>query len=984
MPGVRMKVRPFSLLILLGALAACTAPSLPSDVGNETRASTAGLTLSSGTVQSGFTGDLVTWKDSAAQTRTAFLVAPGADAAGAYGGYLRSFTYGAGTSARSIGPSAGEIGFGLVYAQRSSDYDTVSSRYVLGTRSVTSQGSNHIVIQYVFPVLKTSSGSSSPIKATVQWTFVAGRDYPLFDITYDATSAGVDAIELDTKTPYGGLEFTGMAGTTVDGIGWGDQRKFVTTSAPVTLQSSWDYTVANLVPYVHAWNDAKNAEMGLVQSERTARHDAGYGWFYGNWGHTSANRVVDSGTPGGQIMPANWNWPFLLHQYDLPDTTKKRMGWGMNYGAVGKTSAWKYGYTGSYGAWPYESYGVFLVLGPKASVAAQVVQTERLTGASLTASRGTVVTSGPGGIGRTDSVAYSPAGYNPLYATFDVQAESSNGAVVMSFDPKSTAIANPVFRILGYPLSTDPTGVRLGTTTLVQGTDYEVSRDGATLWFILKRTVTSAVTLGMNEVPPAAPVSWSGVAIDAAQSVGGYVSDVYRWRDSRNKERSAALVRNDALDPAGLYGGYIRRFTYVKNDGTTLTAVGGHKPEHPGFGYTLHHQNGGLDRDTLSSRRAAGTYRQVFVGPHHAMHEYSWNVLRTQGELPAYPQQDKNIKIVIRWLFSTGQDAVTWAHTIDTSGMGPNGFFGDDRSPAGELAFDGVDGPATGVGWGDRYRFKTTSTSLSFASTWDYAQPNRVPYVQMWSDPQNAEMGAAQTWDWQHKDAGQGWLYPNWGRTSANKVVTVGTPTSQTMPVDWNWTYQLNQFELPFDANGKRIAWSTPVGSTGQTSYTAYGDDKTLSGYPYTLRTVRVVLGAKGATNAEVDQVARSLDVVLTAAEGTVVTSGPKGFGGAALVSETFAPAGWDHVYGVFELAASAASAVRFTMSTNDQDLVRPMFRIRNWTGALPGTMRLGTATLAKDVDFFPSVVTNDGQRELWLTLNRTVHGPIELAIGTP
>lgn len=46
--------------------------------------------------------------------------------------------------------------------------------------------------------------------------------------------------------------------------------------------------------------------------------------------------------------------------------------------------------------------------------------------------------------------------------------------------------------------------------------------------------------------------------------------------------------------------------------------------------------------------------------------------------------------------------------------------------------------------------------------------------------------------------------------------------------------------------------------------------------------------------------------------------------------------------------------------------------------------MRLGTQTLTKDVDFFPSVVTNDGERELWPTLDRAVRRPIELAIGTP
>jgi hypothetical protein len=37
-------------------------------------------------------------------------------------------------------------------------------------------------------------------------------------------------------------------------------------------------------------------------------------------------------------------------------------------------------------------------------------------------------------------------------------------------------------------------------------------------------------------------------------------------------------------------------------------------------------------------------------------------------------------------------------------------------------------------------------------------------------------------------DAGGYQFYPNWGTTDAEGP----------MPVDYNWTYQLNQYELPF------------------------------------------------------------------------------------------------------------------------------------------------------------------------------------------
>lgn len=954
------------------------------------RATVAELTLAPNTVQSGFTGDLVTWKDSAGQNRTAFLPNPSAtqDPAGVYGGYLRTFTYVTGGVTRTMNPSTTEPGFGFVYGQKTSDFTVVSSKYAVGTRSVRSVGPNHVVLEYTYPTLKTAAGVVFPLKATVQWAFVTGRDYPTYAVTHDSSAVAANVNDLNAQAPYGGLEFTGTAGTTIDGVGWGDRYKFVTTTTPLSMNSSWTYNAVNVVPYVQSWNNSKNAEMGLVQTERYARHDGGYGQFFSNWNQTSATKVVDSGAPASQTMPINWNWTFLIDQWQLPDAKPKVLGWGLNFGAVGKSSAAKYG-GGTLSGYPYQSYAVSIVLGPKTSVTSQVAQQERVTASSITASRGTVVTSGPGGAGRTDNVTYSPVGYDQIYGTFDLKAEVTTGALVAAFDPKLKAIKNPTFRILDYPLTTDPTAVRMNTTNLVEGTDYAVSRDGTTLWFVLKKTISAVTTIAFNEgappPPPPPPPTWADIAIDPAQSVGGFTSDVFRWRDAQNKERSAALVRNNALDPAGYYGGYARRFTYVKSDGSTLTASGGHVAQNPGWGYTLHHQDPGQDRDTMSSRRAPGTYRQVFVGKHHAIHEYSWNILRTQGDVPAgFPPVDKPIKVTVRWVFANGKDGPVWIHTVDSSGIAANSMNADDRSPAGELTFDGSDtGVVSGAGWGDHYRFTTTSAPLSMNSTWDYTVPNRAPYARLWSDATNTELGNVQQWDWQHKDAGYGWFYPNWGRTSANKIVSDGAPATQNMPADWNWTYQLNQYEIPSDGASKRLNWGTNFGSVGKTSYSAYSYDRNDSGYPYAARSTRMVLGPKGSTIAEVDQVTRSLGVTLTATEGTVVTSGPKGLGAAAGTLETFSPPGWNHVYGVFELVArSSDGGINVDIDTSGQDLVNPVFRLKAWTQALPATISLGGATLNKDVDFLPSLVTNEGSPELWLTILRTVRGPINLQVS--
>ncbi len=956
------------------------------EIGEQAQA-LVGLTVQSSVNQGGYIGDLVTWRDRAGRNRSAFLVKNDAlDPGGTYGGYIRSFSYApTATTTRTATSTPLAPGFGSVSTQRSSDYLIFSSLYTQGTRTVRTSGPNHFVVEYSYPNLKAQNGTVAPVRATAQWTFTAGRDNPVYAVTYDSSAAAANALDMTANAPFGSLEFTGAGADAVDGVGWGDRRKFRTTSAgPVSFNSAWDYTQTNLVPYVHEWNDAKNAEMGVVQTQRTTVHDAGYGYFFTNWGRTSANRIIDGGTPASQLMPANWNWTYTLNQWSLPaNPAAKTLGWGSNYGGVGKTAAAAYG-GGTYSGYPYQSYSVHVVLGAKGAVDNQATEVERFTAATLVATKGTVAASGPGGAGRTDTVAYAPAGYNHVVGTWDLVAEAGTGAVAATFDPKGVAITNPTFRVLGFAAGLPtPTTLLIGGVTGQDGTDFDLSRDGTTLWITLRRTLSAATTLSLNAAPPPPPPTWAPIAVDNATSVGGYVSDVYRWRDSGNKERTTALVHNDVADPAGLFGGYVRRFSYAKGDGSTRTALGGHTVGHPGWGYTVHHQASGLDRETLSSRRAPGTYRRIIAGPHHTIHEFSWNVLRTQGEPPAFPQVDKNIKVTIQYLFVTGRDNPLWTATIDTSGYAANAFSSDDRGPYGELAFDGSDGVVSGAFWGDRYKFRTTSAPLSMGSAWDYSQTNRVPYTGLWSDPENAEMGAVQTVDWQRKDAGTGWLYPNWGRTSANKVITAGTPASPVMPLEWNWTYQLNQWQLPFDPNAKFIAWGTNQGSVGRASYPAYGDDRNLSGYPYTTRSVYMVLGAKGAAAVQTSQVERHLDAVLTAYEGTLATSGPKGVGTATAVSEPFPTPGYNPVYGVFE-ASAVANKLRVNVDPRGGALANPTFRIRNYTVAAPVTIRFGAATLTENTDYVSSRVNGlTGDEELWLTFLSPITTAAELAINT-
>src|SRR5262249_22793217 len=104
-----------------------------------------------------------------------------------------------------------------------------------------------------------------------------------------------------------------------------------------------------------------------------------------------------------------------------------------------------------------------------------------------------------------------------------------------------------------------------------------------------------------------------------------------------------------------------------------------------------------------------------------------------------------------------------------------------------------------------------------------------------------------------------------WGKTSATKGAGC-SPSGWTMPQDWLWPFQLNQYELPYTNASHRLAWGTTYGAVGKTSYTAFG--KTLSGYPTMSYALFMVVGPKStqATMKQVTAVEQMLGATVTGA----------------------------------------------------------------------------------------------------------------------
>ena len=106
------------------------------------------------------------------------------------------------------------------------------------------------------------------------------------------------------------------------------------------------------------------------------------------------------------------------------------------------------------------------------------------------------------------------------------------------------------------------------------------------------------------------------------------------------------------------------------------------------------------------------------------------------------------------------------------------------------------------------------SSPVTNDTTWDYTKPNTIPYVVEWSNSADAEMGLVQTQSWEDNEAGGDYGGPaikdSWGKTGGKLLTTIA---------NWQWPYQLNQYEIPFVNSSHRLAWGASFGAVGQSSY---------------------------------------------------------------------------------------------------------------------------------------------------------------------
>ncbi|GEM_PF-4959524 len=423
----------------------------------------------------------------------------------------------------------------------------VSRQFTHGTnfqQSVIFQGDNHLIYRVTFDQAENNT-SANRFKVTVDWFFKNGDDKIEYAITYDASPNYVsddNPYQNDSRSPYFSFDWDGD-GTTGDneggtstivpisGCSFADGKVFHTSD-----MLNWTYGGSSKIPYVWSWMQGNitgsdtvtrsyNAELGLVQTVSTNIHIGG----------GPNGGIASSGTNlPGDIDTANaWKLPYQLNAYQ--SWKGNRLTWQLPYNYVdgenGETTP------------PYQSYTVSILLDKRTEkgVTNLIVENQNIMAGNVTFSAvaGTILTSGPEGVGNPNTKTYSHVGYDDVYRTWEMTA--STNVAEFNFNLASFVYKSPVFVIKGFTASVKPDVVSntLLNVRLSEGSDYLCSLDDAndSLYLTLIGDVT-----GNNRIR----VAFSGLPIPLAPTTFHLDSTSsnalsFSWTDNATNE-SAYLV----------------------------------------------------------------------------------------------------------------------------------------------------------------------------------------------------------------------------------------------------------------------------------------------------------------------------------------------------------------------------------------------------------------------------------------------------------
>ena len=475
------------------------------------------------------------------------LVDQNSNSPGPYAGYLRRYTYQVngqtrtctGTTNYATGGNLEFSGDGFVQNHTATGGDSSSGNGAgfPGTTTVTLQGSSHAIITFSMPGYKIGGQT---IPTTVQWFFADGRSHPVFSVSQDAraTSGNLGA---DSRTPYGDMAYDGDGiDALVGGFSYGDTYKFVTlASNPEEVTQCVGLAAPpkpTRFPYTMQWAEPAtvDAEMGHVAtlpirfSDQGGRHP--------NQPFRQSPRTFSTLAP--KMFPCQMVrcppptlMPIRSSTTAYPPVGQPtasasrgvanfgRVGGFDNYGDTSvnvtqysqhSTDPINQPLSGTRADGLLMAYSTFIVLGThtggyeNGTVGQAVKQMENAAAANLTATTGTVVTSGPAGVGTAGNatITYTPSGYDPTFAAWELAAASN--AVNTTLTPGAgEPLDHPLFVVDGYSASQSPASISINGKN-VAGTDYYATLDASAqrLWITVNQTATSAIHLVITAPAP--------------------------------------------------------------------------------------------------------------------------------------------------------------------------------------------------------------------------------------------------------------------------------------------------------------------------------------------------------------------------------------------------------------------------------------------------------------------------------------------------
>jgi hypothetical protein len=226
------------------------------------------------------------------------------------------------------------------------------------------------------------------------------------------------------------------------------------------------------------------------------------------WTHTSVDALPNCNPPfaTAYTMPCIDFWPYQSINFSFGGnnvaTNSTRLAWGSEYGFLGQSAYHIHGSTywggplpdATASGWPKKSYSLYVVLGTHTNdpVDAQVTQTETFQTLSMSATIGSVIGSGPAGIGRADTVSYVPAGYNHVYGALALAANAAN-QLDANVAVGSGTLTKPLLILSNYA-GAYPGIVKLNGVSLVVDVDYFPSMRASSdeLWITFNKNLSGA------------------------------------------------------------------------------------------------------------------------------------------------------------------------------------------------------------------------------------------------------------------------------------------------------------------------------------------------------------------------------------------------------------------------------------------------------------------------------------------------------------